>query len=389
MAGEVFALLAIMAGVQYVSAGYYGPLETKQGLSDSAKQYILCEHNRIRAEIAKGQLKCGIAQPTAANMQCMCWCDELVPKAQAHADNCGGPSHDSRSARGTENFKDVGQSLMDTMKSAPIEEAMDAFSEECSGYTFDTNSCDPSKAGRAGVCGHYTALAWAKSQCIGCAYNECEGHPNGRLVCNYGPGGNIQGEKPYEAGAPCSRCNEGQKCVDGGLCCGCSDLTCGNQVASAQSSSDSCSDAIGSSTCGEYDRIIHVCSASAGYYLWGCKNCQKTCGACGGVSANKVCNKNFNVSNDFCKVHKPDSSVTCMTGNGLFYTGTQSKTENNHDCLQWSAQAKYHDFEFPERRREDSKNYCRNPGASGSRPWCYVSTQQDSKGWDYCNIPSC
>ena len=32
-------------------------------------------------------------------------------------------------------------------------------------------------------------------------------------------------------------------------------------------------------------------------------------------------------------------------------------------------------------------NYCRNPGASKDSPWCY--TLDDSKEWEYCDVPVC
>ncbi|MEQ2281632.1 hypothetical protein AMECASPLE_032434, partial [Ameca splendens] len=63
-------------------------------------------------------------------------------------------------------------------------------------------------------------VVWASSYKVGCAVQLC---PNGVknftaregaiFVCNYGPGGNVIGRRPYETnGAPCSRCKD--SCVD-------------------------------------------------------------------------------------------------------------------------------------------------------------------------------
>lgn len=51
--------------------------------------------------------------------------------------------------------------------------------------------------------GHFTQMAWAKSNKLGCgrsSYNE-GGFSNEYLVCNYGPTGNMIGEKIYTAGS--------------------------------------------------------------------------------------------------------------------------------------------------------------------------------------------
>lgn len=53
-----------------------------------------------------------------------------------------------------------------------------------------------------GVCGHYTQLVWANTRFVGCARWHCSGlrYPSS-IVCDYGPGGNINGQRPYQAGS--------------------------------------------------------------------------------------------------------------------------------------------------------------------------------------------
>lgn len=76
-------------------------------------------------------------------------------------------------------------------------------------------------------------MVWAKTQFIGCGHsrfrerlefkvdeNQEEQDFVHRLVCNYGPAGNIIGEPVYKEGKACSSCPKGYGCSGdyGGLC---------------------------------------------------------------------------------------------------------------------------------------------------------------------------
>lgn len=51
-----------------------------------------------------------------------------------------------------------------------------------------------------GMCGHYTQMVWQTTRKIGCAKHKC---PNGDyVVCEYFPGGNVEGLLPFD----CSVC---------------------------------------------------------------------------------------------------------------------------------------------------------------------------------------
>lgn len=390
----VIVLMAILPA----ALSLYGPLEFALGLSDNAKFYIMCQHNRIREQVAKGLMVTPKrTQPPAANMQALCWCEELVPKAQQHASNCGGQPHDNRAERKTPNFPDVGQSLMDCMKSSPIDEAMQGFSEEANGYIFETNFCDTANAGRAHVCGHYTALVWAETQCLGCAYDRCDGSNSGRLVCNYGPGGNIEGKAPYINGTACTQCSSGQLCLNGALCsdpviCNDRDRCSPPPSSSDGSASASCRDKNPSCAAFKENPSVRICANDSPYLLFSQDSCRATCNWCGGVSPGKVCAKAFNVSNGLCEKLTTVDTRECMEGNGLNYAGTASSTASGKTCIPWSTNDArtnyYNDFEFPDRSKVAAKNYCRNPASSGTGPWCYLSSGS-TPSWEYCNIPKC
>jgi pathogenesis-related protein 1 len=70
------------------------------------------------------------------------------------------------------------------------------WSEEPS-YDYASNTCQTGKP-----CGHYTQLAWAASKSVGCALVMCAPHkafntPGYSMACEFGPGGNTLGKRPY------------------------------------------------------------------------------------------------------------------------------------------------------------------------------------------------
>ena len=78
-----------------------------------------------------------------------------------------------------------------------------------------------------------------------------------------------------------------------------------------------------------------------------------------------------------------------MTSNGMDYLGTMAYSESGKKCLQWK-DITHHELNidhFLERYLVDVKNYCRNPGGYGERPWCY--TDDSELAWEYCDISQC
>ena len=60
-------------------------------------------------------------------------------------------------------------------------------------YNYDANECTDGE-----ICGHHTQVMWAKSLRLGCALQDCPSLKySSTIVCNYSPGGNFNGEKPF------------------------------------------------------------------------------------------------------------------------------------------------------------------------------------------------
>ncbi|KAI3973691.1 hypothetical protein MKX01_031111 [Papaver californicum] len=70
-------------------------------------------------------------------------------------------------------------------------DAVNAWAGEEKYYSYATNTCQAGKE-----CGHYTQIVWRNTRRIGCARVECD-DGDVFMNCNYGPPGNIIGERPY------------------------------------------------------------------------------------------------------------------------------------------------------------------------------------------------
>jgi pathogenesis-related protein 1 len=85
----------------------------------------------------------------------------------------------------------VGENVFGSGGNATAQTAVDLWAAEEADYNYASNSC-------SGVCGHYTQIVWRESLDLGCAKYDCPGLTYGStIVCNYGPGGNIGGQRPY------------------------------------------------------------------------------------------------------------------------------------------------------------------------------------------------
>eukprot|EP00419_Tripos_fusus_P042142 CAMPEP_0172790090 /NCGR_PEP_ID=MMETSP1074-20121228/207787_1 /TAXON_ID=2916 /ORGANISM="Ceratium fusus, Strain PA161109" /LENGTH=507 /DNA_ID=CAMNT_0013627133 /DNA_START=15 /DNA_END=1535 /DNA_ORIENTATION=+ len=177
----------------------------------------------------------------ASNMQRLDYDVNLEQAAQKWADQCEF-NHASSFAK---NWPDCannacgqpfGENLYIKIGGGPPAwtNVIDAWWNEKKDFTYP-NTCASGK-----VCGHYTAVVWAKTRKVGCGkyaagctctskHDDCK---SGMMlyVCQYDPPGNLQGAAPFAQGPVCSSCNVGTTCCEEGLCVGqppASELTSG------------------------------------------------------------------------------------------------------------------------------------------------------------------
>jgi len=179
------------------------------GLTEAQKHKVIEIHNKLR--LGEG----------ASNMHKLTYNDNLARLAQDWSDRCGWGHrpHDSFNSHDY-GFKFVGENIWawsDDSKEIPDQPIADWFAEK-NYYNYDSLSCAKEP------CGHYTAVVWHSTQEVGCGLTKCPTLHNAGMsnanffVCNYGPGGNAQGEKPYKKGAPCTQCATGQFYCTNDMC---------------------------------------------------------------------------------------------------------------------------------------------------------------------------
>ncbi|KAL0490222.1 PR12 [Acrasis kona] len=72
-------------------------------------------------------------------------------------------------------------------------EAVNSWGSEKTYYNYTSNTCQSGQQ-----CGHYTQIVWRTSINIGCARVKCSNIQYGNtILCDYSPGGNYVGRKPY------------------------------------------------------------------------------------------------------------------------------------------------------------------------------------------------
>jgi hypothetical protein len=73
-----------------------------------------------------------------------------------------------------------------------VQDAMASWAGEGASYDYASNTCS------SGTCGHYTQLVWRATLKLGCAIGDCPALMfRATLICNYGPGGNVNNQRPY------------------------------------------------------------------------------------------------------------------------------------------------------------------------------------------------
>lgn len=136
---------------------------------------ITAAHNAVRSAVGVAPLK---------------WNNQLAALATGFVADCVFAHSTTPERSNKAGFAYIGENLFQSGGFAPTgQQVSDAWSSEKADYDYASNTC-------SGVCGHYTQQVWADTTDLGCAVKACGG--NVHLVsCEYGPGGNINGQRPY------------------------------------------------------------------------------------------------------------------------------------------------------------------------------------------------
>jgi hypothetical protein len=151
---------------------------------------ITMYHNQIRAMVNTT----GVAGGALPDLT---WDDSLAATAQAWVNQCidkdGDGLVDHNDGRSTGHPTYVGENIYASTGTATAHDAVFGWANEGADYDYATNVCASGK-----VCGHYTQVVWRTTLKVGCAINNCKNVKfSSTIVCDYGPGGNINNERPY------------------------------------------------------------------------------------------------------------------------------------------------------------------------------------------------
>ncbi|XP_055891420.1 glioma pathogenesis-related protein 1-like [Biomphalaria glabrata] len=156
----------------------------KSGFNATEVSGIVSRHNKLRAD-----------EPST-DMLNMTWNTALESNAQSHASRCNFSHSSGANRTNVGEFSYAGENLYASSGTLNVNSFVDSWYSEKSQYNYDANSC-------SGTCGHYTQVVWANSTAIGCGVQFCPVLASSSMknsyfvVCQYGPGGNIAGKRPY------------------------------------------------------------------------------------------------------------------------------------------------------------------------------------------------
>nr|QDC23062.1 cysteine-rich secretory protein 1 isoform a2 [Cupiennius salei] len=191
----------------------------KRGVDPGLKGQILSLHNDLRNKVAAGHSYGVDHLPRASNMLEMVWDDELATIAQTWLDGCR-KNGDCEECRMVSRFA-VGQEIIGDFIGSEMD-SQDLDNEFFSRFNALSVFTDAHVREYSDSNGNHktSQLLWAKTWRIGCGFLRFLDPNNGRavvniLLCNYGPGGCVEGEEVYKAGTVCSACPANTCCGDG------------------------------------------------------------------------------------------------------------------------------------------------------------------------------
>ena len=148
---------------------------------------ITLRHNEIRAAVQ-----------TSTPLPALQWDPQLAAYAQAYVSQCidqqapAGLVDHNPARQNVAGYQYIGENIYAAGgTTATPTAAVNSWASEAANYNYANNTCN-------GGCGHYTQIVWRETTHVGCALYNCAGlqYPS-TILCDYGPGGNIGGQRPY------------------------------------------------------------------------------------------------------------------------------------------------------------------------------------------------
>jgi hypothetical protein len=139
-------------------------------------------------------------QEGSANMETLHYNPKLAALAQTWSQRCVFEHGQPPFSESNVGYQHLGQNIFaHTDPKFDVDMAVQAWYDEKKDYHYDSVSCAGGK-----VCGHYTAVTWAKTTEVGCGMTFCpsiSGLTKAHfIVCNYAPAGNFYGREAIPEG---------------------------------------------------------------------------------------------------------------------------------------------------------------------------------------------
>ncbi|KAK9884057.1 hypothetical protein WA026_004995 [Henosepilachna vigintioctopunctata] len=196
------------------SVGPECKIKTKFELTREMKTSILNVHNVYRNKVAMGEAtgKNGVNLPQGADLVEMVWDDELAYFAQCYANKCILQYDKCRQSSAKENIEQIIFIKIAVNPKTTDEIIMEMI--ESAFYSSKHLSEEEIEMHRNNkLTEQFTQLFWSRTSRVGCGLTRLlEDLYAYFMVCNYGPAGNIQGERVYKIGTPCSSCPDHRIC---------------------------------------------------------------------------------------------------------------------------------------------------------------------------------
>jgi hypothetical protein len=194
-----------------LAEGAYGDGAAADGGSGDARNEPHPEPGRL-AGITAAHNAARAAVSTTPSLPPLSWSPAVAAVAAAYASKLAAACEPGLSHSSPEERMNFGENLVafsdatrgTTQSPGSASETVALWYSERACYSYGpfqsgVNERCTQDCGKYGGCGHYTQLAWRKSERLGCAVAECTRAQTRRSywVCHYDPAGNISGDLPY------------------------------------------------------------------------------------------------------------------------------------------------------------------------------------------------